>query len=149
MTTASAVTWNSRSDWNRLSWVGTGNSTARLRLPLASLTNGSSYTVSVLLGNNGTSAITATLDFCDVGSTPIILQPNEVRRATFTASRATYDAVYSFVDISPSTSAATGILATEAMVTAGTTTYNYADGYTTDWVWNGTPNSATSTGSPV
>lgn len=149
MSVASTVTWNGRSDWNKLAWNGTGNSTARLRLPLASLTNGSSYTISVLLGNNGTSAITANMDFCDVGSTSVVVQPNEVKRATFTASRATYDAVYSFVDLAPSTNAATGILATEAMVTVGGATYNYADGNTTDWVWNGTANNATSTGSPV
>jgi prepilin-type N-terminal cleavage/methylation domain-containing protein len=149
MTVASNITWNGRSDWNKLAWNGTGNATARLRLPLASLTNGSSYTVSVLLGNNGASAITANLDFCDIGSPAVVLQPNEVKRATFTASRATYDATYSFVDLAPSTSAATGVLATEAMVTVGGTTYTYADGDTANWTWNGTPNNATSTGPPL
>jgi prepilin-type N-terminal cleavage/methylation domain-containing protein len=144
MTVASNVSWNSRTDWNRLAWNGAGNSTARLRLPLASLTNGSTYTVSVLLGNNTASPVTATLDFCDLSSTtPTPLAPNEVRRVTFNATRATYDATYSFVDIS---APAAGILATDAMVTQGTTTYNYADGNTTDWVWNGTANNATSTG---
>lgn len=149
MTTASGVTWNGRSDWNKIAWGGTGNATARLRLPLASLTNGSSYTISVLLGNNGASAITANLDFCDVGATAVTLQANEVKRATFTATRATYDSVYSFVDLAPSSSASTGILATEAMVTVGNSTYNYADGNTSNWVWNGTPNNSTSTGPPV
>ena len=32
------------------------------------------------------------------------------------------------------------------MITEGTTQYNFADGNTTDWVWNGTPNASTSTG---
>lgn len=32
------------------------------------------------------------------------------------------------------------------MLTAGSNTYNYADGNTTNWIWNGTPHSATSTG---
>lgn len=32
------------------------------------------------------------------------------------------------------------------MVTEGTNTYNYADGNTQDWVWNGSVNSSTSTG---
>jgi prepilin-type N-terminal cleavage/methylation domain-containing protein len=149
MSVSSGITWNGRSDWNKLAWAGTGNATARLRLPLASLTNGSSYTVSVLLGNNGASAITAYLDFCDIGSPAVVLQPNEVKRATFTASRATYDATYSFVDLAPSTSAATGVLATEAMVTVGASTYNYADGDTANWTWNGTANNATSTGPAV
>ena len=143
MTVASNVSWNSRTDWNRLAWNGTGNATARLRLPLASLTNGSTYTVSVLLGNNTASPVTTTLDFCDLGYTTVTLAANEVRRVSFNTSRATYDATYSFVDIAAPTA---GILATEAMVTQGTTIYNYADGNTTDWVWNGTANNATSTG---
>jgi hypothetical protein len=32
------------------------------------------------------------------------------------------------------------------MLTSGTTSYNYADGNSTDWTWNGSPNSSTSTG---
>jgi prepilin-type N-terminal cleavage/methylation domain-containing protein len=143
MTVESNVSWISRTDWNRLAWNGAGNSTARLRLPLTSLTNGSTYTTSVLLGNNTASSTTTTLDFCDLSITTVTLAPNEVRRITFSATRATYDATYSFVDIS---APAAGILATDAMVTQGTTTYNYADGNTTDWVWNGTANNATSTG---
>jgi prepilin-type N-terminal cleavage/methylation domain-containing protein len=145
MTVASNVSWNSRTDWNRLAWNGTGNSTARLRLPLASLTNGSTYTISVLVGNNTASPVSATFDFCDIAPTgsSVTLAPGEVKRVTFSATRATYDATYSFVDISAPTA---GILATEAMVTQGTTSYNYADGSTTDWVWNGTANNATSTG---
>jgi prepilin-type N-terminal cleavage/methylation domain-containing protein len=143
MTVASNISWNSRTDWNRLAFNGTGNSTARLRLPLSSLTNGSTYTTSVLLGNNSASSVTTTLDFCDLSHTTVTLAPNEVRRVTFSATRATYDSVYSFVDLSAPTG---GVLATEAMVTLGTTTYNYGDGGTTNWVWNGTPHSATSTG---
>lgn len=143
MTVSSGVSWNSRTDWNRLAFNGTGNSTARLRLPLASLTNGSTYTVSVLLGNNTASSAQTTLDFCDLGYTTVNLAPNEVRRVTFSASRATYDSVYSFVDLAAPTG---GVLATEAMVTQGTTSYNYADGDSDNWVWNGTANNSTSTG---
>lgn len=143
MTVASNVSWNSRTDWNRLAFNGTGNGTARLRLPLSSLTNGSTYTTSVLLGNNGASPVTTTIDFCDLNNTTVTLAPNEVRRVTFSATRATYDSTYSFVDLSAPTG---GVLATEAMVTQGTTTYGYADGGTANWIWNGTPHSATSTG---
>lgn len=35
------------------------------------------------------------------------------------------------------------------MLTQGTSTYNYADGSSPNWIWNGTPNSSTSTGPPV
>lgn len=144
--TTSSVSWNSRTDWTRFVWNGTGNNTARLRLPLASLTNGTSYTSSVLLGNNGTSPMTVTLDFCDQGATSVTLAAGEMRRVSFTASRATYDATYSFVDIGLNSTNATGVLATAAMVTQGTTTYSYADGDSTNWVWNGAANNATSTG---
>ena len=34
----------------------------------------------------------------------------------------------------------------DVMVTKGTTDYTFADGATTDWVWNGTPHLSTSTG---
>jgi prepilin-type N-terminal cleavage/methylation domain-containing protein len=37
----------------------------------------------------------------------------------------------------------------EFMVTKGDTLPNYADGESTDWTWNGTPNNASSTGPPV
>jgi len=148
MPTSSNVTFSGRSDWNRIAYNGTGNSTARLRLPLASLTNGASYTTSVLLGNNNASAITVTFDLCDQGVTSVVLQAGEVKRFSFTASKATYDATYSFVDLSLGTQAV-GVLVNEAIVTVGTSTYNYADGNTTNWVWNGTANNATSTGPPV
>lgn len=146
MTVASNVSWNGRTDWNRLAFNGTGNSTARLRLPLASLANGSTYTTSVLLGNNTASPVTTTLDFCDLGHRTVTLAPGEVQRVTISATRATYDAVYSFVDLLGPTG---GILATDAMVTQGTNTYAYADGNSQDWIWNGSANNATSTGPPL
>lgn len=143
MTVSSGVSWNGRTDWNRLAFNGTGNNTARLRLPLTSLTNGSTYTTSVLLGNNTASSVTTTLDFCDLAHTTVTLAANEVRRVTLSTSRSTYDATYSFVDLAAPTG---GVLATEAMVTQGTSTYNYADGDSLNWVWNGTANNSTSTG---
>ena len=33
-----------------------------------------------------------------------------------------------------------------AMITAGTTSYSYADGNSPNWLWNGSPNNSTSTG---
>jgi len=35
------------------------------------------------------------------------------------------------------------------MFTEGSTLYNYADGSSNDWTWNGTPNNSTSTGPPL
>lgn len=37
----------------------------------------------------------------------------------------------------------------EFMITKGATQYNYADGGSTNWTWNGTQNNATSTGLPL
>lgn len=42
--------------------------------------------------------------------------------------------------------AGTPSYADDLMVTAGATQYNYADGSSADWIWNGTPNNSTSTG---
>lgn len=36
-----------------------------------------------------------------------------------------------------------------AICTTGSTSYNYADGDSTDWTWNSTPNNSTSTGLPL
>jgi prepilin-type N-terminal cleavage/methylation domain-containing protein len=38
--------------------------------------------------------------------------------------------------------------ATGSIAVAGTNSYNFADGYTSGWIWNGTVNNSTSTGSP-
>jgi general secretion pathway protein G len=35
------------------------------------------------------------------------------------------------------------------MITQGTTTYNFADGRTANWIWNGTPDNSSSTGPKV
>lgn len=141
------VTWNGRSNWHRFVWRGAGNSTARLRINPTDLENGATYTSSVLLGNSGTAAITVSLDFSDQGNTGTTLQPGEMRRITFSASRATYDAVYSFLDIAIG-AGVDGLLATEVIVVKGTTQYSYADGTSPNWVWNGAANASTSTGPP-
>jgi hypothetical protein len=36
--------------------------------------------------------------------------------------------------------------ATGSIVVAGPKTYNFADGYSPNWIWNGTPDNSTSTG---
>ena len=37
----------------------------------------------------------------------------------------------------------------QVMLTQGSTLYNYADGNSTNWVWDGAPNNSTSTGVPI
>ncbi len=146
VTETTNVSWDGRSDWHRFVWNSTGYSTTRLLLNLSDLTNGATYTFSVLLGNSGTSAISGTLDLCD--ATPVLsftLQPGESKRVSSSASRATYDNTYRFLDINPGAGSA-GVLVTDVMVTPGTTQYNYADGDSPYWIWNGAANASTSTG---
>lgn len=138
------VSWNSLSNWHRLYWTGSGCNTMRMMLDLSDLQNGATYTVSALVGNNGSSATSFTMDLADQNQTNFSLNPGDMRRVTFSASRSTYDSVYRFLDINPSSG--NGVLITQVMITEGTTNYNYADGSSTNWVWNGTANSSTSTG---
>ena len=37
----------------------------------------------------------------------------------------------------------------DVMITKGSTLYNFADGRTTNWIWNGAANNSTSTGPPI
>ena len=146
VTATSNVSWNGRTNWYRYVWNGTGASTVRLNLNLADLTNGRSYTSSILVGNPGTVTINWSMDFADVGITNFSLAPGESRRVYFTASRATYDSTFRFLDFNLNSSASTGLLVSQAMVTEGTTRYDYADGATAGWTWNGTAYNSTSTG---
>lgn len=50
---------------------------------------------------------------------------------------------------SPGSSVGETLDADAVMVTEGSTLYNYADGNSSNWVWNGTANSSTSTGPAV
>ena len=47
------------------------------------------------------------------------------------------------------TPAGTTWMASRAIITKSTSPYNYADGNSANWSWNGTPNSSTSKGTPI
>ena len=141
------VSFGSRTDWHKFIAPTTGNAIMRQRINLSDLVNGQTYTASVTFANAGSSAFSVQFDFCDQGSIPITVQPGETKRVSTSGSKATYDAVYSFIDVQPTTLGGTdGILVSDAMLVSGTSTYNYADGNSTNWVWNGTAGSSTSTG---
>lgn len=141
----SGISWNSKTNWHRMYWTGSGCNTMRMNLDLSDLQNGMTYTVSALAGNNGASVTTFTMDLADQGQTSYSLNPGEMRRVSFSASRSVYDTTYRFLDINPIV-AGNGVLINEVMITQGTANYNFADGSSTNWVWNGTANSSTSTG---
>lgn len=143
------VSWSGETNWARHVSTSAGYSVSRVYLNEPDLTNGATYTISFLVGNDGTSTVTLNMDFCDMNTTGFTVAPGEKKRVSFSGSRSSYAAPYHFVDLNISTTTATGLLIKDGMVTLGTTQYNYADGSTTNWIWNGTPNNSTSTGPPV
>lgn len=90
---------------NEVRWVnnGVGVTVVRLMVPLASLTNGQTYGVSVYVKDlSGT----ATLDWCDQ---PVVGTPslsNTAGRLQGTSSRSTYDSTFRFLDITLTTGGA-------------------------------------------
>lgn len=63
------------------------------------------------------------------------------------ASRSTSTASNKFVtNIRTQNAVAITYYVDDVMITQGSTLYNYADGNSTNWVWNGTANASTSTG---
>lgn len=146
VTATANQTWNGKTDWYRYVWNGTGASTVRLNVNLSDLTNGQRYTSSILVGNPGTASVSWSMDFADVGVTNFTLGPGESTRVYFTTSRATYDSTFRFLDFNLSSTNATGLLVSEAMITAGDAQYLYRDGASVGWTWSGTANASTSSG---
>jgi len=142
------VSWSGETNWARHVSLS-GNSTSRVYLNESDLTNGSTYTLSFLVGNDGTSAISFSMDFCDTSTTGFTVAPGEKKRVSFSGSRSSYATPYQFVDLNLPTTTANGLLITNGMATLGTTQYNYADGNSSNWIWNGTANNSTSTGPPL
>jgi Tfp pilus assembly protein PilE len=88
---------------------------------------------------------------CVNGST-VTLVPNTWTRlnVTFTPGTGTVGAVVRFqMSGTPFPSVGSTFDIDQVMVTQGSTLYNYADGDSSSWVWNGTANASTSTGPPL
>lgn len=144
------VSFGGNTDWHDFIASTVGNAIMRERINLSDLVNGQTYTASVLVANAGAAAFTVELDFCDQGSVNFTINPGETRRITTSGMRASYDSTYSFVDVQPLTLGGTdGILVNNAMLTSGATLYNYADGNSANWIWNGAVSASTSTGPPL
>lgn len=120
---------------------------------LASVSAGA-YTLSmyVYLTNSGTTFSSRYIWFgCNSGTcTPVQnvaydqTKLNQWQRVTITLSASTAASLWvRLYAPTGGTSYFDGI-----MVTSGSTAYNYADGNSTNWVWNGTAHNSTSTGSP-
>jgi prepilin-type N-terminal cleavage/methylation domain-containing protein len=136
-TDATGVSWGGRADWHRFVWTGVGNGIKRLYVDVSDLQNAQSYTASVLVANPGASSFSFGMDFSDQGSNGFTLAPGETRRVSVTGVRATYDAIYRFIDIDGGGTAATGLLITDVMLTRTDAAVAFGDGDTPGWVWTG------------
>lgn len=145
VTRTNNITWNGQSNWTRYVWNGNNHSLTRLYITLGDLQNGSSYTASVLAGNNGSSTITGSIDFSDNTPVSFSLDPGEMKRIYASGSRVTYDSTFRFVDFNVGAGSG-GMLLKQAMVTQGETRYDYFDGSSSNWAWNGSSNESTSFG---
>lgn len=105
-----------------------------------------STTVDVRLSAQG--AGTATNDCYSAGTSATSVKNSWVRMSCqFTTAASGSLALY-VLNITGST-AGMQFYVDGVMFTEGTTLYNYADGSSTDWTWNGTANNSTSTGPPL
>lgn len=93
--------------WTRVTSGATANHGVRLNVPLNRLTNNIDYTAAWLVANDGASAVTVNVDWCDIAVTSVSVPPGEMRVITASGQRATYDATFRFTDMvlsAPSTS---------------------------------------------
>ena len=82
---------------------------------------------------------------CNTSGAATLVKDNWVRLScNFTTAASGGVAIY-VLNGGPSTSGMT-FYVDAVMITAGSTLYPYADGFSSDWEWNGTANNATSTG---
>ena len=90
----------------------------------------------MLVANSGTTAIPFQFDFSDYSTTAFSIAPGEQRRISVSAARS-YDNTFRFIDIELTSSSATGLLVTDAMLTHTTSLTSFGDGDTPGWSWTG------------
>ena len=122
-----------------------GNSIKRLYIDLAELTNGQTYTASVVVANSGTATVAFQFDFSDVNTTAFSIAPGEQQRVSVSAARS-YDSTFRFIDLQLTSSNSTGLLVTDAMLTHTTSLTSFGYGDTEGWAWTGTPGASVSIG---
>lgn len=163
---ASGASWSmhngftsSGSDGGRINsggkWVfqGTRNITGAVAMYVSQSTpiavqSDSDYTASVLITSSVTRDYSVQIRQGAGAVFPAVtktVQANTPTRISATGNVGSSNSVYLVVH---SASGAVGDIVTidEMMLTIGTVDYPYADGQTSGWAWNGTPNSSSSTG---
>ena len=93
---AKNISWGGRTWW-RVSSTTAGHG-LRLNVPLSRITSGSSYRCAWLVANDGASAVSVAVDWCDTTSTTVTVQPGEERVIVAEGARSPYDATYRFTD---------------------------------------------------
>lgn len=147
--TQNAVSWNGKT-WDKLTRTASSQCIARYKVALGHLKLGPNYRTSMLVGNPGASTINIVLDFCDVTATQLdtTLAPGEQRWITILSKRSTgYDNVYRFVDLELKTTGADVYIA-EVMITEGDAAYEFANGDSPGWKWEGVNSSSIGTPAP-
>lgn len=82
------------------------------------------------------------------GNTGVTLPVNTWTRVSWTGTHPT-GAGQASLGFLTTAGAGTTVYIDDVIITLGTNDYGYADGGTANWIWNGTANSATSTGPPI
>jgi general secretion pathway protein G len=128
------------------------------------VTGGKTYTFSAAIRASVTTGHKAFVQWYDASSTltgtttwssEVSIPANTWQRLSVTATAPANAASATFVwgpypaSGSPASIAGQTIDFDGVMVTEGSTVYNYADGTTSNWIWNGAANASTSTGPPV
>jgi prepilin-type N-terminal cleavage/methylation domain-containing protein len=125
-------------------------------IPISGLTIGTAYTASFYIRATGTGSpvVNAMIQNTSIGgslpagSSAQTISPTAAWTRyviPWTANATTVYLVFDYVGAG----AGESYTLDTVMLTAGSSAYNYADGNTANWVWNGTTNNSTSTGPPV
>jgi prepilin-type N-terminal cleavage/methylation domain-containing protein len=134
----------------RVSAPANGIGDSGVNLPTGNMTSGTTYTFSASIRSLiATSYRISIQGSYGSGNSPLTpFAAGEVKRlsATVTATGTGKPAVYILRNDG---NLVTNFDVDGVMQTEGSTLYNYADGGSSNWVWNGTTDNATSTGPPV
>jgi hypothetical protein len=136
--------------WDRITFL---NSTRLFRVYAEpnTLKNGATYTSSFEVYNPGPGVVDLGLDWCDVAPGAFHkLQPGERKRIHVTATKATYDMTYRFLDVLAVTAGGQVVYARNIMIEQTDQLRPYFDGSTPDalgfdYSWSGVAGTSTST----
>lgn len=133
--------------WTRLSTTADGHG-MRFLTNLTDLVNGATYATEWEVANDGTSAVSVTIDWCDQNHTTVSVAVGERKRIKVAGAFPTYSDTYRFADLQLVT-ANTNILYRQILIEKEAIQGSYFDGSTTaagdfTYAWTGAANTSTS-----